>query len=66
MAEATSMDLEEVPVVEPVDALVLLFEEAEDEQVSQPQKAMEIFRTILTDLRDDEDALKVKEQCIYK
>lgn len=55
-------------VVDPVipDELSVHFEEALDEMASQLAKSTAAFCAILQNDRIDDEALKVKEQCIYK
>jgi predicted RNA-binding protein associated with RNAse of E/G family len=64
------MDIVEVPAEEAhtydVDELALAFEEAEDIQQLQRDKAVQMFVSILCNERDDEAALKLKEQAITK
>jgi hypothetical protein len=56
---------EDAPTYE-VDELALAFEEAEDIQQLQRDKAVQMFVSILGNARDDEAALKLKEQAITK
>ena len=55
-------------VVDPIipDELSVQFEEALDEMASQLAKSTAAFCAILQNDRIDDEALKVKEQCIYK
>jgi hypothetical protein len=61
----------EEPVMEVVDStlpdeLSVQFEEAVDEMASQLAKSTSTFCNILLNDRIDEEALKIKEQSIYK
>lgn len=62
---ATAEMTEEQVVVEP-DPLALSFEEAEDCLEMQRDRAVGMLRAILQSDREDEDALRLKEQCISK
>lgn len=48
------------------DELALVFEEAEDILDSQPVRALDLFRAVLDSPREDEGALRLKEQSISK
>ena len=64
-AEATAQMTEELVVVEP-DPLALSFEEAEDCLEMQRERAVDMLKAILLSDRQDEEALRLKEQSISK
>jgi hypothetical protein len=48
-----------------LDELIQEFEELEDEIAIRPDVAIEGYKRIIQSVRGDDDAVKLKEKCIY-
>lgn len=48
-----------------IDELVEEFDELEDKIAVNPSCAVDGYKSIMTNSRTDDDAVKVKEKCIY-